>query len=221
MSSNPVVPRHDPVRDLQIAYFREKVKAEFEIERPFGAGRLYQSLLRYKFAPAVRALPFNTQNAWAVNVCCGSGMDLEFMAEAGARVVGLDLSKEAIRRARERARRHKFRALLVVGDAEHLPFRDEGVQLGFVHDGLHHLSEPHRALRELVRVSRDAVVLSEPANALITRIAVKLRLSSEYEDAGNYVYRLSRPELTSLFHSLGIRCLRMRRYLMYYHHEPR
>ena len=208
-------------RARQLAYFRRHVNAEFEIERPRGAGRLYDYLLRYKFRTAIRRLPVSLVDTPVLNVCCGSGMDVEFMAEQGARVIGLDLSKEAVSRARERARRHGFRPLLVVGDAENLPFRDAAVAVGFVHDGLHHLVEPHRAIGELARIARDAVVLIEPANAFLTRVAVKVGLSVQYEDAGNFVYRFSKRELVSLFQNLGVSRVTVRRYLMYYHHEPR
>jgi SAM-dependent methyltransferase len=211
----------DGERARQLSYFREQVNREFEIERPRGAGRLYDYLLRYKFRTAIESLPFSLANARVLNICCGSGMDVEFMAEQTARAIGLDFSKEAVLRARERARRRGFHALLVVGDAENLPFRNDAVAVGFVHDGLHHLAEPHRAIHELVRVARDAVVLVEPAKALLTRVAVKLGLSVDYEDAGNYVYRFSRNELASVFRGLGIGQVTIRRYLMYYHHEPR
>lgn len=211
----------DPSKEQQVSYFREHVNPEFEIERPRGTGRLYSYLMRYKFDTALEAVPFRVHDQCVLNVCCGSGMDIEFMAHTGARVIGLDLSKDAVRRTRERAARYGFAVQLVVGDAENLPFRNDAVALGFVHDGLHHLPEPHRALRELVRVSRRGIVLTEPANAAVTRLAVKLGVSEEYEEAGNYVYRLSKPELVSLFHSLGVRALTIRRYLMYYHHEPK
>lgn len=208
-------------RDRQVQYYREAVNAEFEITRPRGAGRLYQYFMEFKIAKALRRLGIGLRGRRVLNVCCGSGMDLEFVAREGAVAIGLDLSLDAVRRARERAKRHGFPVLGVVGDAENLPFQTGAVSLGVVHDGLHHLTEPHRAIRELVRVSTDGVLLVEPANAAITRLAVALGVSGDYEDAGNYVYRLTRAELVSLFRSLNIHSVKIRRYLMYYHHEPR
>ncbi len=205
----------------QAKYYRESVDAEFETTRPHGCGRWYNYLMEYKMEMGLRSLPFAITGQRVLVACCGSGMDAEFIARHGARVVGLDLSRDAVRRARTRAERFQFALHLVVGDAEHLPFRDGAVVVCFVHDGLHHLSDPHRAIRELLRVARGAVLLIEPAAAAITRVAVRLGLSEEYEEAGNYVYRFSRRELVSLFHSLRIRLLWMRRYVMYYHHEPR
>ena len=43
---------------------------------------------------------------------------------------------------------------LVVGDAENLPFRDDAFDYVFVHDGLHHLPDAYRGVREMLRVAR-------------------------------------------------------------------
>jgi ubiquinone/menaquinone biosynthesis C-methylase UbiE len=208
-------------RQIQTEYYRASVDHEFEVTRPHGCGRLYDYLITSKIRMALRSLPFPVAGRLVLNACCCSGMDLELVARRGARVVGLDLSKDAVRRAQERARRFGFEARLVVGDAELLPFRSDSVDVALVHDGLHHVPDPHRAIRELTRVGRSAVLLVEPANAALTRLSIRLGISGEYEDAGNYVYRLSRAELVSLFHSMRIRALHIKRYLMYYHHEPR
>ena len=208
-------------RQLQKEYYRGSVNTEFEIVRPRGCGRLYTYFMMYKIRMGLRFLPVPLAGESVLNICCGSGMDAEFLAREGGHVIGLDLSKDAVLRARQRAQRYGFAVHLVVGDAEHLPFRSGAVALGFVHDGLHHIPDPHSAMRELTRVARSAILLIEPANAAVTRLAVKLGISGEYEDAGNYVYRLTRAELITLFHSLRLRHLKIRRYLMYYHHEPR
>ncbi len=208
-------------RQLQAEYYRASVDSEFEIVRPRGCGRLYNYFMAYKLGMSLKVLPFSIRAQPVLNICCGSGMDAEFIARHGAHAIGLDLSKDAVSRARERARRYGFNLRVVVGDAEQLPFRTDAVVMGFVHDGLHHVPDPHRAIRELTRVAQRAVLLVEPSDAAVTRLAVRLGISGEYEDAGNYVYRLSRAELISLFRSLGIRRLKVRRYLMYYHHAPR
>ena len=93
-------------------------------------------------------------------------------------------------RARER---YGLDYLVVVGDVEHLPVRTASADISYVHDGLHHLSDPAIGLRELARVARRAISINEPAEALGTALAVKLGVALEREDAGNRVARL-RPE---------------------------
>ena len=49
-----------------------------------------------------------------------------------------------------------------LGDAQALALTDKSFDIGFCGNLLHHLPEPVRALRELGRVSRRAVVVIEP-----------------------------------------------------------
>ena len=105
---------------------------------------------------------------------------------------------------------------LVVGDAENIPFRDRAFDLTSVHDGLHHLPDAYQGVREMMRVASRAVAIAEPADAPITRLAMKLGLSEEYEDVGNYVYRLDRKKLAQVFTEEGAKCWAFRQHLIYY-----
>ena len=52
----------------------------------------YTRLMREKFARGVRGLPA-LRGATVLDACCGSGMDAEMLAAAGARVIALDISE--------------------------------------------------------------------------------------------------------------------------------
>jgi SAM-dependent methyltransferase len=147
-------------------------------------------------------------------------MDAEFLAMAGGRVITSDISLGAARRARERARRYGLELVPIVADVEHLPFADQTVDLVYVHDGLHHLERPLAGLSEMARVAGRAVSITEPADAAVTRLAVKLGLSLEREEAGNRVARLTLEEIESALRTAGFGTLRGERYGMYYKHEP-
>jgi len=208
-------------RDAQIHFYREGIDPEEEISRPRCYPRPVQFLLDFKIHTAWQLLdgkaraPRNGREK-ALVVCCGSGMEAEMVARSGRRVIALDLSLNAVCRARERARRYGFEFDLVVGDAEKLPFRSAAVDVVFVHDGLHHLPDAYQGVREMLRVARRAVVIAEPADAALTRLAIKLGISGRYEEAGNYVYRLRKDKLTEIFHECGLRQWSFRRNLIYY-----
>jgi len=204
----------------QKTYFDNIEDGEFEINRPHGTGRLYSFLLDYKFSRAVKSIPCSLDGKKVLNVCCGSGMDAEFLAKAGATVTVLDISEGAVRRANERARRFGFQIVSVVGDVENIPFADKSFDVVFVHDGLHHLSTPYTGIREMARVSNGIVVLIEPAKAMATKLAVKIGFALEHEESGNFVYRFSKTELRELFESLSMTISCFVRYFMYYHHKP-
>lgn len=205
----------------QLRFYRELVDEEEEITRPRGYPRPVQYLLEFKWRKALDLLwktaPANGSSAESVLViCCGSGMESEYLARRGFRVTALDISPEAIARARVRSQRFGVTYELLVGDAERLPFPDSSFDFVFVHDGLHHLPDAYRGVTEMLRVARRAIILAEPADAVLTRLAVKLGISGEYEEAGNFVYRLDPERLASLFRTHDVECWALRRDLVYY-----
>ena len=209
-----------PQVKYQISFFDQKGLSEFEITRPHGTGRLYEFLIAYKMRAMARLVGASFSGQKLLNVCCGSGMEAEYFAKLGAEVFVLDLSSVALQGAEKRARRFGFSLRTIAGDAESLPFKSENFDFAFVHDGLHHLSQPEKAIKEMVRVARKGILFTEPADAFVTRIAVKLGIASDFEEAENFVYRFSTTKLKVLFSRLGLNHMRFKRYGMWYSHYP-
>jgi SAM-dependent methyltransferase/uncharacterized protein YbaR (Trm112 family) len=215
----PDTREHDHA-EMQARWFDLSDREEFEIERPAGAPALYGWLLREKLRRGLGPVAADLEGRTAVAVCGGSGMDAEFLADHGARVITVDISLGAARRAAERGRRRGLTFLSVVADAEHLPFADSSIDLVYVHDGLHHLEDPMAALDEMSRVAAQWVSVTEPARARMTNMAVRLGLALDREAAGNKVVRFMPAELVSRLSSANFRALQVGRYAMYYSHEP-
>jgi ubiquinone/menaquinone biosynthesis C-methylase UbiE len=211
------IPTH---KEQQAAFFDQDPRDEFGVTRPRGAPALYGWLLREKFRRSIIGLEDVLQGATALTICGGSGLDAEFLARAGARVILSDISLGVVLQARERTKRYGLDISLVVADAEALPFRDESIDVVYVHDGLHHLERPSLALAEMARVSRRAVSVSEPARALATAAAVRVGLAEAQEEAGNPVRRLTLDEIVSQLAEHGFRPVLPHRYAMYYRHWP-
>jgi ubiquinone/menaquinone biosynthesis C-methylase UbiE/uncharacterized protein YbaR (Trm112 family) len=204
----------------QVEFFDQDPADDFGVTRPRGAPELYGWLLREKFRRSVIGLEQLLPGATALTICGGSGVDAEFLARAGARVILSDISLGVVLQARERARRYGLDLTLVVADAEALPFRDASIDVVYVHDGLHHLERPALGLAEMARVARRAVSVSEPAEAAATAVAVRLGLAEDEEEAGNRVRRLTLAEISRELSSRGFRPIRPHRYAMYYRHWP-
>jgi ubiquinone/menaquinone biosynthesis C-methylase UbiE/uncharacterized protein YbaR (Trm112 family) len=204
----------------QVEFFDQDPADDFGVTRPRGAPELYGWLLREKFRRSVIGLEHLLPGATALTICGGSGVDAEFLARAGARVILSDISLGVVLQARERARRYGLDLTLVVADAEALPFRDASIDVVYVHDGLHHLERPALGLAEMARVARRAVSVSEPAHAAATAAAVRLGLAEDEEEAGNRVRRLTLDEISRELSSRGFRPIRPHRYAMYYRHWP-
>ncbi len=209
---------HHAEKQRQTDYYDRVAAAEFEITRPHDAPEAYRWLLARKFERGVALLP-PLKDATVVDVCCGSGMDAEMLVGSGARVIAIDISEGCALRAKERAERYGLDYVAVVADAEHLPLADRAADIGYVHDGLHHLPDPADGLRELARVSRLAISVNEPAQALSTAIAVRLGVALAEEAAGNRVGRLRAREVAAALGDAGFDTS-AGRYLMYYKHHP-
>lgn len=207
-------------KQIQRSFFDNIGLSDFEITRPYGAGRLYEFLIDYKMQTMSRLVGMSFLGQKVLNVCCGSGMEAGYFAQLGAGVVALDLSSVALQGAKKRARRFGFSLRIIAGDAESLPFKSENFDFVFVHDGLHHLPQPEKAIKEMVRVARKGIFFTEPADAFVTRIAVKLGIASDFEEAENFVYRFSTTKLKVLFSRLGLNHMRFKRYGMWYSHYP-
>jgi ubiquinone/menaquinone biosynthesis C-methylase UbiE len=201
-------------------FYDQECDPEFEISRPNGCGRLYEFLIEYKFRTGLRQLGFEVAGRSVLEVCCGSGMMAEKFAQAGATVTGIDFSAAAVARARERARRGGFAARFLVADAENLAFADRSFDVVAVHDGLHHLEHPERAIREMARIARYGVLILDPVRAALTRLAVWLGIAVDVEDAGNEVKRLVPSKIAAILHAQSYRDVRWERTLMYYPHCP-
>lgn len=204
----------------QAAHFDRPGREAFEIARPHETPRLYRFLLAEKFRRAVGPIRPHLVGASALSVCGGSGMDAEFLARAGVAVTTSDLSLGAATRTKARSERYGLGIQSVVADVEHLPYADQSVDLVAVHDGLHHLDDPYAGLSEMARVARRWVIVTEPARASITRLAIRLGLALETEEAGNRVARMEPSEVAAFLRARGYVVLRAERYAMYYPHHP-
>jgi ubiquinone/menaquinone biosynthesis C-methylase UbiE len=207
------------LKQRQAQYFDRDVDDEYEITRPRGTPHLHRWLLEEKFRRSIAGLEAMLADACALTVCAGSGLDAEFLARSGARVIAADISLGAARRTAERARRYGLRIASVVADIEHLPFPDGSIDIVYVHDGLHHLDRPKAGLAEMARVARRAVCVSEPARAALTKLGVRLGIALEQEESGNRVARLTPAEITAALATFGFYPVVAERYAMYYRHE--
>jgi glycosyltransferase involved in cell wall biosynthesis/ubiquinone/menaquinone biosynthesis C-methylase UbiE/uncharacterized protein YbaR (Trm112 family) len=204
----------------QQADFFDSADEEYEVSRPHGTDALYRWLIGEKFRRSLAAADVLQTGEIALTVCGGSGMDAEFLARAGARVIASDLSLESARRVRKRAELHGLPIFPIVADVEALPFRDRSVDLVYVHDGLHHLEMPLRGLDEMLRTARRAVSVNEPARAQATLLAARIGLAEHYEEAGNFIARVDPVEIEAVVRRAGFEVVKSERYAMLYRHVP-
>ena len=94
-----------------------------------------------------------------LDIGCGTGLLFNYISLEPESVVGIDVSKKLLQQAKQNAK--KLRTVHVVqADADHLPFRDSGVDTVFAFTMLQNMPKPPETLKEIYRVMRrDAFIV--------------------------------------------------------------
>jgi len=99
-----------------------------------------------------------------IDVGCGYGKYLQYfkLHKKIKFCVGLDLKKKAIHSTKRLFREKEIDVPLIIGDAQNLPFEDYSFDIAFSTDMVEHLPNKSRGIQEIVRVSKDKVVVCVP-----------------------------------------------------------
>jgi ubiquinone/menaquinone biosynthesis C-methylase UbiE len=111
--------------------------------------RMYQ---RYRFA-----LEF-CKDKEVLEIACGSGQGLGYIARQAKRVTGGDIDEKNL----EFARKHyiqKNNIELKIFDAQNMPFDDNSFDVVILYEAIYYLSEPKRFIKEARRVLREGGIL--------------------------------------------------------------
>ncbi len=143
------------------------------------------------------------------------GLDAMYLQAHGARALATDISGTLLEESKAKGLIEDYR----VENAEALSFKEHSFDFVFCKESYHHFPRPMRAIHEMLRVARRAVLLIEPNDqtlpdgfvTTLSRLAKNLikkilRRPTDYhvfEDAGNYVYSISRREMEKLALGLG------------------
>lgn len=88
-----------------------------------------------------------------LDVGCGSGLFFSHVAAKAKVLVGVDISRKLLLKAKEQAK--VFQNVLVLqADADHLPFRENVFDVGFAFTVLQNMPEPTETLNELKHVTK-------------------------------------------------------------------
>jgi len=127
-----------------------------------------------------------------LDVGCGKGTYLKFLRENGKDVIGLELDPRLSRIARNFGE-------VILGDVQHLPFREACFDTALLGDLLEHLEDDVGALRETSRVIRGKILLSVPRVELRGHDPTHKRLYSQ-------------EKLLSAIQASGLRCTKVQKW---------
>lgn len=115
-------------------------------------------------------------------------------------------------------------------NAEQLPFKENEFDYSFVKQAYHHFPQPFKAIYEMIRVSKEAVVFNEPGDFLPSPVPrrimqiIKNTLKSilgkniphhdtgNYEEVGNYIYSISEREFEKVALGLHLPAVAFKRF---------
>lgn len=149
-----------------------------------------------------------------------------YIKRKGSDALPVDIHVSLLEMAKENGMIEDFRK----ENAEALSFADNSFDFSFCKEAYHHFPRPFIALYEMLRVSKRAAVLCEPADWLpspmprrtlqLIKNRIKKSLgknvphsdTGNYEEIGNYVYSLSERELQKLALGVGLPAVAFKRF---------
>ena len=145
-------------------YQATDVAQEYEDKRFTGGGRLIDARER----EAVRQALAPVEGKRVLEIACGTGRFTVMLANAGADVVGIDISGPMLRQGQAKAVGTDALAAFIRGDAARLPFPSDHFDAVFAMRFFHLAPTPERFLQEMRRVS-NKVIFFDTFNTRSTR----------------------------------------------------
>jgi 2-polyprenyl-3-methyl-5-hydroxy-6-metoxy-1,4-benzoquinol methylase len=147
-----------------------------------------------------------------LDVGCGEGRFATELAGAGARVVGIDVAEEPLRRARER---HPQLELALVTAAGPWDLEDASFDAVWAGEVIEHVSDTAAWLSEVRRVLRSggSLLASTPAHGPLTLTGLALSgraFARHFDPLGDHLRFYSRATLTQLLGEFGFEQINVR-----------
>jgi ubiquinone/menaquinone biosynthesis C-methylase UbiE len=147
---------------------------------------------------------FNLNSQSVLIASCGTGIDLYYLLKhyKNIQLHASDISEKAVAIAMK-----TFNVDGSIQNNERLTFEDNTFDYSFVAAALHHLERPHLGLYELLRVSKKGLIVIEPNDSWLTRLATNLGLATEFEkECKNYVFRYNKRDVQKISKAMFFDC---------------
>jgi ubiquinone/menaquinone biosynthesis C-methylase UbiE len=154
------------------------------------------------------------------------GTAATYIEKKGGDALAMDIDDKLLKVAAEKKMIKKYARC----NAEALPYKDNEFDFSYCKQSFHHFPRPYIALYEMMRVSKHAIMLSEPAEWIplpivgrilqLVKITIKKLLgktivhhdTGNYEPVGNYVYSISEREIEKIAVALNFPAVAFKRY---------
>jgi SAM-dependent methyltransferase len=135
-----------------------------------------------------RLLPERLEGRDAIELGCGTAYVSAWLARRGARVVGIDNSPKQLETARRLQDEHDLHFPLLLGNAETVPYPDEGFDFAISEYGAALFADPYKWIPEAARLLRPGGELVFLTNGLMAVLCMP-----DHDADGPATDRLRRP----------------------------
>lgn len=130
-----------------------------------------------------------------LDVGCGEGFVTEKISRKGRNIIGIDICKEKIEKAKKRVKNAKF----YVGDVYHLPFKPNFFDLVIATEMLEHLEDPNHALSNIKVVTSKYFLTSVPNEPLYTFTnLIRLRYLNRWGSHKEHIHKWNTSSFTKM-----------------------
>lgn len=159
--------------------------------------------------------PFLNKSGTWLTVGDGIGTDANWLKLKGEKVMASDISDNTLKTAKELGYIDEYST----ENAEKLSFQDDEFDFVLCKEAFHHFPRPYLAVYEMLRVSKQGIILVEPVDIavqmpaiiflknILDKFSTKLidkvwKNRYSFESVGNYVYKTSEREIEKI--AMGI-----------------
>ncbi len=158
--------------------------------QPPGSPAFFRDLDEYHFEKLHHLLRLVDFGAYAgrrvLDVGCGAGVDLARFVRGGARGIGVDVARSAVRLARENFQQQQLPGGFIEADGERLPFASDTFDAVFAHGVVQYTSDGQRLIDECRRVLKPgglAIVQAYNRISWLNALSKVMKVGLEHEDA--------------------------------------
>ncbi len=157
--------------------------------------------VRFLQAPLrVLSSPLCKKSSWLA-IGDGSGHDSWILKNNGFKeVISTDIGTDTLRVSAKAGYIDRFE----YANAEGLQYPDYSFDFVLCKEALHHMQMPYRALYEMIRVAKYAVVIVEPQDMFGDIPCLAGPYHATYEPVGNFIYTFSAVEMQKLCFGLNL-----------------
>ena len=164
---------------------------------------------------------YSPSSSWLTVGDGNYGSDGSYLQSLGVDVMATSLTVDNLKKGYELGFIKKYQ----MQNAEKISLEDQSVDFTLCKESYHHFPRPPIALYEMLRVSKEAVILIEPLDnpkildCLKTMLKKILRGDKvfDFEPSGNYIYKPSVNEISKLSSALFLNTVAIKRFNDFYH----